>query len=197
MSAEVIDALPAGFRFLRPLWLLGLLAIPLLLWWLRQRRLRHDLWRGAVDAHLLPHLLQGGLRESGGWRDRWPAMAMTLAAILATLALAGPSWRQLPQPLWQDRNPLVIALDLSYASLSNDVPPSRLLQARAKIAHILATRGGGQIATHLHVQGVSTLGSIECNDCDRAADFDGDSFLGHGDSCCRCGTTGLIRPALS
>ncbi|MFZ5635515.1 MAG: VWA domain-containing protein, partial [Pseudomonadota bacterium] len=61
-------------------------------------------------------------------------------------AMAGPSWREVPQPLWQDRTPLVIAVDLSYATFADDVPPSRLLQARAKIARILEARGGGQIA---------------------------------------------------
>ena len=39
-----------------------------------------------------------------------------LGYVLAVLALAGPSWRQVEQPLWQSRTPLVIALDLSSAS---------------------------------------------------------------------------------
>ena len=52
-----IDLAPTDFRFLRPLWLFGLLAIPALLWWLRRLRQRRDVWRDAVDAHLLSHLL--------------------------------------------------------------------------------------------------------------------------------------------
>ena len=134
------------FQFLRPLWLLGLLAIPPLLWWLRRSRLRRNVWRDAVDAHLLPHLLQGGAGATGGWRAMLPAAALSIAFALSVLALAGPSWRTVPQPLWQDRNPLVIAVDMSFAMQTADVQPSRLLQARAKIAHILRTRGGGQIA---------------------------------------------------
>ncbi len=65
---------------------------------------------------------------------------------LAFVALAGPSWRSQPQPLWQDRAPLVIALDLSERVLATDLPPSRLQRARAKIAEILRRRGGGQLA---------------------------------------------------
>ncbi|MFZ5636608.1 MAG: hypothetical protein ACOY82_08465, partial [Pseudomonadota bacterium] len=124
MSADLV-ASAADFRFLRPLWLLGLLTIPPLLWWLRRWRGRRNVWRGAVDAHLLPHLLQG---EGGeGWRGALAPAVATLAITLAVLAMAGPSWREVPQPLWQDRTPLVIAVDLSYATFADDVPPSRLL----------------------------------------------------------------------
>ena len=40
----------------------------------------------------------------------------------------------------------MIALDLSSASLARDMPPSRLAQARAKIATLLRDRSGGQVA---------------------------------------------------
>ena len=50
-------------HFHRPLWLLALLALPLL-WWLWRRR-RQQGWRDAVDPHLLPHLLEPG--RGGAW----------------------------------------------------------------------------------------------------------------------------------
>ena len=127
-------------QFLRPWWLLALLALPLFAFAWRARQRRRSAWRDVVDPHLLPHLL-----EAGGERNAhapWLALA-TLA--LAILALAGPSWRQREQPLWQTRAPLVVALDLSSAALANDLPPSRLLQARAKIADLLKQRAGGQV----------------------------------------------------
>ena len=46
-----------GLHFLRPLWLYGLLALPLLAWIWRRRAARANVWRANVDAHLLPHLL--------------------------------------------------------------------------------------------------------------------------------------------
>ncbi|MDN5782497.1 MAG: VWA domain-containing protein, partial [Luteimonas sp.] len=49
------------------------------------------------------------------------------------------------QPLLQGEAPLVIALDLSCAMLASDLPPSRLLQARAKLATLLGQRSGGQV----------------------------------------------------
>lgn len=155
MNDNVLD-----FTFLRPLWLLGLLAIPPLLWWLRRSRLRRNVWRDVVDAHLLPHLLQGGVVDTQGWRAKLPALLLSSAFALLMLALAGPSWRAVPQPLWQDRNPLVIAVDLSFASQTADVQPSRLLQARAKIAHILRTRGGGQIALVAYADDAYTVSPL-------------------------------------
>jgi Ca-activated chloride channel family protein len=134
------------FHFLRPLWLLGLLALPPLLWWLRRHRQRGEIWRGVIDAHLLPHLLESEGGAGNGWRAGLSQVAFVVAGLLAVLALAGPSWRELPQPLFQDRMPLVIAVDMSSAANAADVPPSRLLQARAKIAQILHERGGGQTA---------------------------------------------------
>lgn len=165
-AAELLSVASTDFRFLRPLWLLGLLAIPLLLWWLRRLRQRRNVWREAVDAHLLSHLLQGRQTTQGGWRNIAPVLVWTLAI----LALAGPSWRELPQPLWQDRNPLVIALDLSYATLTADVQPTRLLQARAKIAHILRTRGGGQIALVAFADDAYTVSPLT-DDADNVALF--------------------------
>ena len=148
------------FQFLRPLWLLGLLAIPPLLWWLRRSRLRRNVWRDTVDAHLLPHLLQGGAGATRGWRAMLPTAALSTAFALSVLALAGPSWRTVPQPLWQDRNPLVIAVDMSFAMQTADVQPSRLLQARAKIAQILRTRGGGQIALVAYADDAYTVSPL-------------------------------------
>jgi Ca-activated chloride channel family protein len=128
-------------HLLRPqaLWLL--LGMPLLAWlWWRRRR-RADVWRGLVDAHLLPHLLVGGGRAT-----RWGVLVPVLGYGLAVFALAGPSWHKVPQPTWQTRAPLVVALDLSDRVLASDLPPSRLLQARAKLASLLRERQGGQVA---------------------------------------------------
>lgn len=132
----------AGFvHWLRPLWLWALLLFPLG-WWLAARRVqRAEVWRGVVDAHLLRHLLATDATPAHR-RGRWIA---GLAYVLAVLALAGPSWRQVEQPLWQDHAPLIVALDLSSAMGRRDLPPTRLAQARAKLAMLLQQRRGGQV----------------------------------------------------
>lgn len=137
---ELVDNLQQ-LHFLRPQWLWALALLPLAAWAWRRRRLQRSAWREAVDPHLLPHLLeaQPPRRERMRW---WPAL---LAATLAVLALAGPSWQRAPQPLWQVRAPLVLALDLSGTMLAGDLPPSRLARARAKLASVLRERTGGQV----------------------------------------------------
>ncbi|NUO76712.1 MAG: tetratricopeptide repeat protein [Lysobacter sp.] len=128
-------------HLLRPHWLWALLALPALALWWRVRRRRANAWRNTVDPHLLPHLLEAGQDR----RTRYGAWLAMLGGVLAVLALAGPSWRQTEQALWQSRAPLVIALDLSSAALAADLPPSRLAQARSKIATLLRERDGGQV----------------------------------------------------
>jgi len=139
MSFDVASL--ASLHWLRPQWLWALLALPLLTWWWRVQHRQRSVWREVVDPHLLPHLLEGNPAA----RARGALWLGLLGAALAICALAGPSWQRVEQPLWQNRAPLVIALDLSSAVLANDLPPSRLLQARAKIATLLRTRAGGQV----------------------------------------------------
>jgi Ca-activated chloride channel family protein len=134
-------AILQDLHLLRPQWLWALLGLPLLAWWWRARRRQRSVWRDVVDPHLLPHLLEGDT----GIRMRGMLWLGLLGIALAVAALAGPSWQRSAQPLWQSRTPLVIALDLSSATLANDLPPSRLLQARAKIAALLKQRAGGQV----------------------------------------------------
>lgn len=146
-----LDAL----HFLRPHWLWALLALPLLAVFWRMRRRRANAWRGRVDAHLLPHLLvRGGGAARGG-----PIVAL-LACVLAVLALAGPSWRMGEQPLWQSQTPLVVVLDLSSRITATDVPPSRLLQARAKLARLLEARSGGQVALVAYADDAFTVSPL-------------------------------------
>jgi Ca-activated chloride channel family protein len=130
-----------AFHFLRPhaLWALLLLPLVALAWHSRLRRA--DAWRANVDAHLLPALL-----ASGGRRSWLGFLAALLAGAIAILALAGPSWRQDAQPLFRTHSPLVIALDLSARTQAADLPPSRLLQARAKLATLLRERRAGEVA---------------------------------------------------
>ncbi|MDR7099733.1 Ca-activated chloride channel family protein [Lysobacter niabensis] len=131
-----------SLHFLRPGWLGALLLLPLLAWWWKKRQRQQSAWRGLVDPHLLPHLLD----VRGDRRSRHGIWLAAAGYLLAVLALAGPSWRQSAQPLWQSRTPVVVALDLSSASLAADMPPSRLAQARAKLATLLRERTGGPIA---------------------------------------------------
>ncbi|MBO9766350.1 MULTISPECIES: VWA domain-containing protein [Xanthomonas] len=130
-----------SLHLLRPLLLWALLAIlPAAALW-HWRRRDADVWRQSVDAHLLPKLLASGGRR--GW------LGFVLAALtytLAVIAMSGPSWRQTERPVFQSSMPLVVVLDLSSSANATDLPPSRLLQARAKLATLLRKRAGGEVA---------------------------------------------------
>ncbi|MFA4251684.1 VWA domain-containing protein [Xanthomonas perforans] len=130
-----------SLHLLRPTLLWALLAIvPAAALW-HWRRRDADVWRQSVDAHLLPKLLVSGGRR--GW------LGFVLAALtyaLAVLAMSGPSWRQTEHPVFQSSMPLVVVLDLSSSANATDLPPSRLLQARAKLATLLRKRAGGEVA---------------------------------------------------
>lgn len=130
-------------HFLRPWWLLGLLLLPAIAWWRMIDVRRRNPWQDHVDAHLLPHLLEG---NSLARRREWARWLGFVAAAVALLAMAGPSWQKDEQPVWQSKAPLVVAIDLSSSVLARDLPPSRLPQARAKLATLLRERKGGQVA---------------------------------------------------
>jgi Ca-activated chloride channel family protein len=132
-----------NFHFLRPWWLIALAALPLLWMVLSARGSDAGAWRGVVDAHLLEHLLVRGSDAAPSKRPRWLAM---IGWTLACLALAGPAWEQLPQPLYQNRAARVIALELSSTMSAQDIKPSRFARARYKIADILKRSGDSQTA---------------------------------------------------
>ncbi|MDE0692339.1 MAG: VWA domain-containing protein, partial [Gammaproteobacteria bacterium] len=131
----------ADFHFLRPLWLLALPLAPLL-WWLgRQARAGAGGWREAVAPELLRVLLEE--------RDQGPALRpkIILAAVVLTiLALAGPTWERLPEPVAQRTDGLVVVLDVSMSMLAEDVEPSRMARARHKLADLLGQRQEGLTA---------------------------------------------------
>jgi Ca-activated chloride channel family protein len=126
------------FHFLRPAWLLALLALPLLLVWMTRRSTARDALERLVDAELLPYLLQG--REQ---RRRMPGFLLALGWTLATLAMAGPTWSRVAQPLYAQRAAQVIAVSLSQRMLARDVAPSRLDRARYKVRDLLSANHDG------------------------------------------------------
>lgn len=123
----------ADFHFLRPLWLLLLPLGPLLAWSLWRRLHEGVQWREVCDAHLLRHLLVAPAAA----RHKWPYWILTAATTLALLALAGPAWERLEQPVYRTLNARVVVLDLSRSMDATDYQPSRLTRARFKVVDIL------------------------------------------------------------
>jgi len=130
------------FHFLRPWWLLALLLLPLLLRALRQFGSAGDAWRNVVDAHLLDYLIERDTNTATGL----PRLLIATCWVIAALALAGPAWERLPQPLFQNRAAHLIALELAPSMLAGDLKPSRLERARYKVSDLLKHTNDGQVA---------------------------------------------------
>ena len=130
------------FHFIRPLWLLALLPLALLAWCAFRRAGGGNAWRRVVDPRLLPLMMvdrtsavsrSGFTLVSAGW-------------LIATLALADPSWDLRPQPVFQTNAARVVVLDLSSSMNDADMKPSRLARARYKVEDVLGQAAEGQTA---------------------------------------------------
>ena len=121
------------FHFLRPWWLLALPVGLLLLVGLKRQEPGKSQWHKVCDRHLLEHLLVG--KAKTGQKRIYSGLLLILA--LATLALAGPTWERLPQPLFRAAGGRVVVLDLSLSMLAPDIAPSRLSRARFKTIDLI------------------------------------------------------------
>ena len=130
------------FHFLRPFWLFALIPLAALIWHMQKSNLTSGSWQSVVDPELLQHLLVG----QGRVKQSWPVALVALVGFVAIIALSGPVWEKLSQPIYKQQAALAIALDLSRSMDANDLKPSRLTRARHKITDILASRPEGQSA---------------------------------------------------
>ena len=137
--ALMFEGFATNFHFLRPLWLLATPLIPLLWILLRQGRAGISQWARSISPQLLDVLLDSSVSPGG----RRMAGIVSIALLFGILALAGPTWSRIEQPVQQRQDPLVIVLDLSLSMLTQDIKPSRLVRARQKIADILRQRKEG------------------------------------------------------
>ncbi len=132
----------SNLHLMRPEWLWALLpaaVFALLLW---RQRSSSGSWRSVIAPELLPHLIV----DDGRGRARNLLPWLIIAWITACVAAAGPSWRQLPQPVHQKQDALVMVMDLSLSMKSGDLAPSRVDRARQKLIDLLARRTEGQTA---------------------------------------------------
>ena len=132
----------ADFHWLRPLWLSALIPAVLLLVLLWRSHFQSQQWHKHIAPALLPTLLQGGTSKA----SRFLLVAIALAWLAATIAMAGPVWQKQPTPVVQNTEALVICWDLSPSMLAEDITPSRLARSRLKIIDLLKARPDGQTA---------------------------------------------------
>ena len=124
----------------RPWWLAAIPPGLALVWWLRRRWSRSGSWEPIVEPALLPHLLVG----AGTPRREWPWAVMAVAVVVAGLALAGPAFERLEQPVFRTLSARVIALDVSRSMDTRDLAPSRMVRARHKVSDLLRRSRDGR-----------------------------------------------------
>ena len=130
------------FHFLRPIWLLALVAAALLAWLIARRGDARSRWSGTIAPDLLEHLM---IDRQTSLRLR-PLHLTVALLVLGGLAAAGPTWERERAPFVDDKAPLVITIDLSQTMDATDVAPTRLERAKLKVRDLLALRKGARTA---------------------------------------------------
>lgn len=138
MSTEIWN----NMHFLRPLWLLSLLPLAIICVLYHKYKTHNSTWAQIISPHLIQYLI----KDKHKTNKYKPTMFLLSAWLIAVIALAGPSWRLLPQPVEQKTDALLIVLDLSLSMNAQDMKPSRIIRARHKIQDILSQRKEGLTA---------------------------------------------------
>ncbi|MEH6649850.1 MAG: VWA domain-containing protein [Motiliproteus sp.] len=137
-ETAMIDAIN-NFQLLRPYWLLLLpisLLLTLLLW---RYSSNSGQWQRLIRPELLQHLLEG----QTGVHKRWPLLMLLLAWLIAIVAMSGPTWQKLPQPVYSSQDAVVLILDLSPSMMAQDLTPNRLTHARHRLIDLINSRQSG------------------------------------------------------
>ncbi len=128
-----------NFHFVRPLWWLVSLPCAWLLYRFTLFQKSSSGWASAIDEALL----QVQLAPGAATKRHGTTAVLGTTLLLGIVALAGPTWQRLPQPVEQNRDALVILVDMSLSMYAEDIAPSRLVRARQKIVDVLRLRDEG------------------------------------------------------
>jgi len=130
----------ADFHFIRPLWLTAIIALIIAIYLLKKYRISQSGWHQLLPSHLSKILIDS--------KQQGQSLSLTLPFIiglLAIVALAGPAWKKLPQPVYQVAQGSVMIMDMSYSMYATDLTPNRLTRARYKAIDLLNSIQEGDI----------------------------------------------------
>ena len=127
------------FVLLRPWCLLGIVAA-LLIFAIRYQTDKKAKRQGLIAAHLSEHLVSMP-SQSKSQRFTFPILIA-----IASIALAGPSWRSVDMPVYQVEKAQVLVLDESYSMYATDLKPNRLSQQKYKATDLIKQWDEGEKA---------------------------------------------------
>mgnify|MGYP001050240183 CR=1 FL=1 len=130
------------FQYLRPFWLIALLPVALLWWQVRPRRAIDPKVTHGIAPHLARALTVGF--EEG--RRVYPIDGLALSLALLVLAVAGPTWNRVANPLLAQTAPLAVVLKVTPSMQDTDVQPTRHKRASFKILDLIDRRAGSGTA---------------------------------------------------
>jgi len=128
------------FHFIRPLWLSAIIVLIVAIYLLKKYRISQSGWQQLLPKHLSKALIDS--------QSQGRALSLTLPFIIGLLtitALAGPTWKKLPQPVYQVARGSVMIMDMSYSMYATDIAPNRLTRARYKAIDLLDNISEGEI----------------------------------------------------
>jgi len=128
------------FHFIRPLWFIAIIALIYAIYLLKKIRVSQSCWHQLIPEHLAKVLVDS--------KSQNKPLSLTLPFLIGMLtitALAGPTWKKLPQPVYQLARGSVIVMDMSYSMYSTDLSPNRLTRARYKAIDLLDALNEGEI----------------------------------------------------
>lgn len=130
------------FHFIRPefLWIFVPLGVLFIMGLFSFRN--EEKWKKSIASHLREYVIQKGSNTLRFWMH----VVLFLVMAIATLGLAGPTWKEVEVPGKVLETPVVIAIDLSQSMLAEDLQPNRLERAKFKIRDLLAANPRARIA---------------------------------------------------
>lgn len=128
------------FHFLRPLWFISLLPALIIAFLLYRNQNQQGQWNRYLPAHLSAVLIeQGSIKQ----KTRTPLLLL-LAWLFGIIALAGPTWQKIEQPLFKIKQANIIIVDMSLSMYATDMSPNRLTRAKYKLTDLLKQLGEGE-----------------------------------------------------
>jgi Ca-activated chloride channel family protein len=138
-----------NFHFVRPFWLLAIIVLFIVLWLLKKHRFHQSPWQNFLPPHLSGVLLEGATNNSTPYQqslsERLFLTRPFLIGLLVIIALAGPAWQKLPQPVYQTERGSVLIMDMSYSMYATDIKPNRLTRSRFKAIDLLNKLNDGDV----------------------------------------------------
>lgn len=128
------------FHFLRPHWLWALIPMFLMVLALIGLHKQKSGWQGVLAGHLYRHIISEQVK--GQQKPLWWLLA--LVWLISVVALAGPTWERLPQPVYQLNTGKVVVLDMSLSMRATDIKPDRLTRAKYKAIDLVKKIAEGE-----------------------------------------------------